>query len=164
MVELDPKELERQSIMAEIQSWKDSGQAAGWHSKLNNFILILPTLDFPDGNFHFCANEDLDTPYCELVSKENSPIHSQLFMVRTPRQLLEAVDTAIAISGVSREKILDLRHKKFENGQEERTTKDIDRRNILREESIKLYNELYELALPVYLELRLMGYNHLDLV
>ena len=171
---LGEAEARTQAIVAETEDWKTNpDEGSTWHGKFNNYHCYLPSDYYSDeggrqmGLFVNRAGM-LDKVNSETHSEENPYHHSELFMSQTPRELFAAIDQAVADQpDVSLDEINRLQRKHYEipsirmyqnmPPEEERLENEkIDR-------SMDVLRELYEYTLPVYIDLRVMGYSHFDL-
>lgn len=161
---------QRQAILDEVEGWKTKHyEDLTWHVELNNFGAILPSADAQGGRLYARfveAFKGMDTPFREIEGESGyAHLHSELFFGQTPREFYATVDKAINSSGVSRQEIDKLQHEYYQimqiyNHQAANRGKESD---AALNKGIELQQALYELALPVYVELRVMGYTQYDL-
>ena len=156
-----PVEERLQKVMEEIALNRARNQGK---VDLNNFYCLF----FPTDHHTLANGRDLIIGY---AGNMDSPIHSghsefqtegysQVFLYQTPRQFFELVDR------ITGEQHIDMEHKNvllaeyFQKSQGDVARKK-DVENTRRQGAI--VDELNEMLLPVYIELRILGYNDTDL-
>lgn len=149
--------LRRRQVKREIADWQaNPPKGSTWHQRLNNFHCYFPCERFKEGSYHawlVSLSDALDVQNGEFFrqeSKNKNSLNSSLYMSQTPREFLNSINTAISknpnidITNINR--LIMLYYQ----------TNDI-------QESMRYLRELYDYLLPVYIELRAMGYSHYDL-
>ena len=179
---LSERDQRRQMVLEEVASWKhkDYGDLS-WHVELNSFMANLPSEaarkkygqvkgERPDRIYAYMTTwaNLLDTKFDEINSESpGRQLQSQLYLSQTPREFFQVVDAVIAdLPEVTFEEINRLAQIKDENSVTiggERTEEERIANDKKLERAIKAQHELYEYALPVYIELRVLGYSQYDL-
>lgn len=132
----------------------------------SNFRTNLPCSDFQPGNGYHrkicveCELLDIKIKEFEHGRPRDRETESELYWEQTPRQFFQAIDNVIKTTGIPMKEVLDLQHQIFVS---------LDNPKILPTKAglniaLGAYGKLIELTTPVYIELRVMGYTHVDLV
>jgi len=175
MVEKGHPTTTREEILSEIEGWKSNPpEGLSWHSKLNNFHYYLPSNDYANegGKLYgqsLKINGLLNIKNNEIENDYSKSFHSKLFLSQSFKEIFEEIDKTInSIPNISLKRIKSLQHKYREIAKNIRFCQDMppkeekrQRKNV--DKSMKILKTLYEYTLPVYVELRIKGYNHYDI-
>lgn len=167
----------RLTVLKEIENWKlNPKDRFTWHSELNNFSTNLPSDDYDNQGGRYSASMAINAGIYDVVNEITSlkygPLcgyNSQLYLSQTPRQFYTTIDEVIdKLPEISLKNIKKLQHEHFEVAKTIRfsqnmTSEEEERENKKVDLSMKYLKELYEYTLPVYVELRVMGYSQYDL-
>jgi hypothetical protein len=159
-------EQRREEVLAEIETWKkEAPEGSHWIEKLSNFIHNLPNSGTKTGSmktdFLSSWGKSLDVPYSEFnKNKDDQEAHSDLFLKQTPREFLasfhEALKNIPQMSTSEIDRLIEIRQKSLTSPQKVPSEK-------VSQKSRHALKYLYEYTLPLYVELRVMGYSHDDL-
>lgn len=174
----------KKKVMTEIEEYKKTlPQGQTWHIYLNNFMRNLPNRAFTEGSetAHRAKKrgkenitigqmeDDMDRHFGDPPGKSRDyAVHSERYYSKTAKQLLDDVFLAIKNTPeVSLDRIYELQEVQNEASDEYmKLFKGNDLDGPAGEENrikmIKANNDLYDYTLPVYIELRVMGYMRAD--
>jgi hypothetical protein len=156
---VDPlEELRRQEVLAEIdeeKKWKKNPEDNSWlQHVMNNLVLHLPNQIHEGGSWqmNLWPEEIRDIPHNKINPGNDwsDSGHSALFLNQTPREYLQTLRDAIEKNpSVKFVRVLRLTNLYFADPDKEKAQSTLYR--------------LYSYLLPVYVELRMRGYNWQDI-
>lgn len=127
-----------QQVRLEMKDTSPSHYFNNFHGRFQggfyrNLIINTPTADMTYR--HFLEGFYQRHPHLESRIGD----HSEAYLVQTPREFFGIIDEIVRLKRISKRRILEL------------------------ERVFVGWRELHNLVLPVYIYLRALGYNHLDL-
>lgn len=134
----------REEILREVDAWKTKSPDR-WHIHLANICRNLP------GGSRRTLAQNLrlyDTPIASR--NDDREVHSSLYWGQTSGKFFTTIDTVLDTLHISIPSIQDL-------------NRQIDLHYSETETAMVYVRELYNLILPAYIELRVMGYTHHEL-
>ncbi len=157
---IQTEEEHRASMRAEMDHMREE-KGEKWYWYLNNFWCRLGHEGSPGGGYYRGLSKDRDTlgktireqiPLGHEAYEEEMRYHSELRKDQTDAEFYGVIDREIKKLGISEERIKTLLDA-IRGGGGGAPTRE-------RDAAIR---ELYELLLPAYVELRVLGYSHQEL-
>ena len=144
----------KEQIFLEMDKFVQEHPGASPLSYLQNFRLVIPDETFPEGfgggkRYYTELLNHWDVTLKSQLKESGRPKYSEKRLNQTDRKFFQTIDEVIKESGIDRDKIKQLQKKI-------RTEGDTERQN-------EFIMQLYGLTLPVYIQLRALGYQHYDL-
>lgn len=162
--ELPPEELKRQEVLAEIEAEQKRAEkfknpeAAWLQQVMNNIVLRLPNQFHSEGSWRLAVHpkETWDTPHNKVHEQvggapwTSASGNTGLFLDQTSREFQKTIQDAIEKNpSVNLSRVVRLTTLYFTEPDPEKA-------------QVTLY-KLYKYLLPVYIDLRVQGYNWRDL-